>query len=219
MGRNERPALGWLRRLLDVVFALIAIMLLSPCFVAAALLIAVEDGRPIFFRQWRVGRNGEPFQILKFRTMRANGSGPLITARRDPRITKVGAWMRELKIDELPQLINVLQGTMSLIGPRPEVPQYVKYDDELWIQVLRSRPGITDLASLVYRDEEAILALAQDRDAYYRSVVLPDKLTLNVQYQQSRSLTSDLKLLWLTARYSFFPHGFNRDRILRSLSS
>jgi lipopolysaccharide/colanic/teichoic acid biosynthesis glycosyltransferase len=134
-------------------------------------------------------------------------------------VTKVGKWLRALKIDELPQLLNVLQGSMSLIGPRPEVPEYVEFDDEVWRQVLEQRPGITDLASLAFRQEEEILASAPDPVEYYRSVVLPQKLSLNLQYQQSRSLVLDLKLLWMTARYSFFPGGFDRNRILRALGA
>lgn len=211
------PARRRLPRLLDGALALAALLLLAPVFGLVALLILLEAGPPIFFLQWRVGRGGEPFRILKFRTMRSGSDGPAITARHDPRITRVGAWLRALKIDELPQLFNVLNGTMSLIGPRPEVPEYVHYNEDLWRSVLAWTPGITDLASLAYRDEEAILAGAPDRDAYYRAVVLPEKLRLNVQYQQSRCLASDLKLLWMTARYSFFPRGFDRDRILRTL--
>ena len=206
-----------LPRLLDGALALAALVLLSPLFGLAALLIVMEDGPPVFFRQWRVGRGGEPFRILKFRTMRAGSRGLPVTARRDPRITRVGTLLRALKIDELPQLLNVLRGTMSLIGPRPEVPEYVQYDEDLWRAVLACTPGITDLASLAYRDEEQILANAPDREAYYRAVVLPEKLRLNVRYQQSRCLASDLKLLWMTARYSFFPRGFDRGRILRAL--
>lgn len=206
-----------LPRLLDSALALAALTLLSPLFALAALLILLDDGPPVFFRQWRVGRGGEPFRILKFRTMRAGSRGLAITALDDSRITRAGAWLRAAKIDELPQLLNVLNGTMSLIGPRPEVPDYVRYDDDLWRTVLAWTPGITDLASLAFRDEEAVLAGAPDRDAYYRAVLLPEKLRLNVRYQRSRCLASDLKLLWMTARYSFFPHGFDRDGVLRAL--
>lgn len=205
-----------LPRFLDIVIALAAVLLLAPVFAVTALLIAAEDGQPILFRQKRIGRNGEPFHILKFRTMRAGAKGPAITAQRDPRVTRVGAQLRALKIDELPQLINVLRGDMSLIGPRPEVPEYVKLDDGLWQKVLDVRPGITDLASLALRDEEAILSSASDCDAYYRSVILPDKLRVNLDYQQTRCLASDLKLLWMTARYSFYRRGFERDRILKA---
>lgn len=145
-------------------------------------------------------------------------SGLPITVANDRRITKAGDWMRKFKLDELPQLINVARGEMSLIGPRPEVPEYVRFDDSVWREVLSTRPGITDLASLAYRNEEEVLLPAADPDTFYRTVILPEKLRLNVAYQKSRSLSRDLRLLWLTARYSFFPARFDRDRVLRSLS-
>jgi lipopolysaccharide/colanic/teichoic acid biosynthesis glycosyltransferase len=206
-------------RLPDVTISLAALVVLSPLFAAAALVILIFDGWPILFRQKRIGKYGEPFRILKFRTMRETDGGVGITASGDRRITRVGAWLRAFKIDELPQLINVLRGDMSMIGPRPEVPEYVKPDDDLWRRVLEISPGITDLASLAFRNEEAILAPAADPDAYYRSVILPEKLRLNLEYQRSRSFSRDLRLLWMTLRYSFFPRGFDRDRIVRSFGA
>jgi lipopolysaccharide/colanic/teichoic acid biosynthesis glycosyltransferase len=206
-------------RLLDVTGALIALIVLAPLFALAALLILLTDGRPILFRHGRVGRNGQPFLILKFRTMRTGSDGLAITTSNDGRVTKAGAWLRRLKIDELPQLVNVLRGEMSLIGPRPEAPEYVEFDDRRWRKVLAVRPGITDLATLAFRNEEEILGPASDPDTYYRSVILPEKLRLNLSYQQSRTLSRDFKLLWMTARYSFFPRGFDRDRVMRSLGA
>jgi lipopolysaccharide/colanic/teichoic acid biosynthesis glycosyltransferase len=206
-------------RLLDVAGALAALILLAPLLAIVTLLILISDGLPILFRQTRIGKNGEPFLILKFRTMRTGCGGSAITASGDRRVTRTGAWLRGLKIDELPQLINVLRGDMSLIGPRPEVPEYVEFADDRWRKVLEVRPGITDLASLAFRNEEAILGPAADPDAYYRSVILPEKLRLNLQYQRSRSLPRDLKLLCMTARYSFWPQGFDRDRIIRSFDA
>jgi lipopolysaccharide/colanic/teichoic acid biosynthesis glycosyltransferase len=200
----------FLMRLLDVAGALVAVVVLAPLFAIAALLILAGDGQPILFRQNRIGKRGEPFLILKFRTMREGNGGLAITTPCDRRVTGVGAWLRALKIDELPQLLNVLRGEMSLIGPRPEVPEYVALDDDLWQRVLEVSPGITDLASLAFRNEP---------DAYYRSVIRPEKLRLNLHYQRSRSLPRDLRLLWMTARYSFFPRGFDRDRIMRSLGA
>jgi lipopolysaccharide/colanic/teichoic acid biosynthesis glycosyltransferase len=205
-------------RLLDVAGALAALILLSPLLAIVTLLILVSDGLPILFRQTRIGKNGEPFLLLKFRTMRTDCSGSAITASGDRRVTRTGGWLRGFKIDELPQLINVVQGDMSLIGPRPEVPEYVELADDRWRKALEVRPGITDLASLAFRNEEAILGPAADRDAYYRSVILPEKLRLNLQYQRSRSAPRDLKLLWMTVRYSFCPRGFDRDRIIRSFA-
>lgn len=210
---------GHMMRALDVAGALGALIVLSPCLAIAALLVLVSDGRPILYRQTRIGKHGEPFSILKFRTMRVGWTGLAVTTRRDERVTRAGAWLRKLKFDELPQLINVLRGEMSLIGPRPEVPEYVEFDDARWRSVLEVRPGVTDLASLAFRNEEDLLDPADDPEVYYRSVILPQKLHLNLHYQRSRSLSRDLKLLWMTARYCFFPRGFDRDRILRSLGA
>ena len=200
--------------------ALVALIALAPLMALIAAAVLIGDGRPILYRQIRIGRNGRPFWILKFRSMGVRaGAGPSITAAHDRRVTRVGACLRKLKLDELPQLINVLRGDMNLIGPRPEVPDYVETDNPLWRTVLASAPGITDLATLAFRNEEEILGAAADPDAYYRSSILPAKLRLNLRYQQSRTLLRDLKLLWLTARYSFFPRGYDRERILRSLGA
>ncbi len=204
---------------LEAVISTLALIALSPILVVIALAVVVDDGFPVFYRQKRIGRNGRPFTILKFRTMRVNNSGSAITAANDRRVTRVGAILRKLKLDELPQLINVVRGDMSLIGPRPEVPDYVDFQNPLWREVLGSAPGITDLATLAFRNEEEILGGVSNPDAYYRSSILPDKLRLNIRYQQSRTRARDLKLLWLTARYSFFPRGYDRDRILRSLGA
>jgi len=217
--RCKPPAARRLSRAFDMVVSLAALILLAPLFALCALLILVDDGPPVLFRQTRIGRHGAPFTILKFRSMQTGHRGVPLTVSRDSRVTRVGAWLRALKIDELPQLLNVLHGSMSLIGPRPEVPEYVEFDDEIWREVLELRPGITDLASLAFRHEEAVLASAVDPVEHYRSVVLPEKLRLNLQYQRSRSFVLDLKLLCMTARYSFFPGGFDRDRILTALGA
>jgi lipopolysaccharide/colanic/teichoic acid biosynthesis glycosyltransferase len=214
--KNAKPAV---LMLMDAAAAAIALTLLAPVLLVLALLLVLADGRPIFFHQKRIGKDGQPFVILKFRTMRSSVSGPAITAASDCRITPLGKWLRRFKLDELPQLFNVLRGEMSLIGPRPEVPAYVDASDPLWRAVLRARPGITDLATLAFRNEEELLGPAADPEAHYRAVILPAKLRLNVLYQQSRTWSRDLKLLWLTARYSFFPRGFDRERILRSLGA
>jgi lipopolysaccharide/colanic/teichoic acid biosynthesis glycosyltransferase len=206
-----------LSRLLEAGIAVALLALLSPLLLLIAAAILMTDGSPVFFRQTRIGRSGHPFLILKFRTMRRVMQRALpITVANDRRITGTGAWLRRFKLDELPQLWNVVKGEMSLIGSRPEVPEYVHVDDVLWRAILQSRPGITDLATLAYRNEEEILLPADDPDAYYRTVLLPAKLRLNLAYQQSRSLHRDLRLLWLTARYSLFPAGFDRERVLRS---
>lgn len=212
----KEPALS---RCVDVAGSLAALLLLSPVLLTVAVLIVFEDGRPILFRQKRVGRHGELFDVLKFRTMRAQDEGPAITMAGDQRITRLGAKLRKYKLDELPQFLCVLRGDMSLIGPRPEVPEYVAPEDDVWQRALALKPGITNLATLAFRDEEDLLADAQDADSFYRAAVLPEKLRLNIQYQRTRSLFRDFKLLWMTARYSLFPRGFDRDRILRSFGA
>jgi lipopolysaccharide/colanic/teichoic acid biosynthesis glycosyltransferase len=202
ISRRQWQQLG--ARVFDCVFAVAGFILFSPVFAAAALLKSICDGRPILFCQTRVGMRGRPFRIMKFRTMRTKAEGAAITASGGHRVRAAGAWLRRLKIDEVPQLVNVLVGDMSLIGPRPEVPEFVDHDDSLWREVLGVRPGITDLASLTFQDEEAILGAAANPAVDYRSVILPERLRLNLHYQRLRLLWRDLKLLWMTGRYSFF---------------
>jgi lipopolysaccharide/colanic/teichoic acid biosynthesis glycosyltransferase len=189
------------------------LLCLLPVFVAISLAILWDDGRPIFFGQTRVGRNGRPFAIWKFRTMRVGVQGSAITAAGDRRITRVGDWLRALKLDELPQLFNVMKGDMSLIGPRPEVPEYVQLGSPMWQAVLQVRPGITDLATLIHRNEEQILGAFEDPNAAYRDSVLPAKLYLNLEYLHSRTFWRDLQLIFLTVRYSLFPKRFDLDHI------
>lgn len=198
------PATRGCGRCFDVVCAFAGLLLLGPLLLLIALLILFLDGRPVLFRQERVGRRGKPFLVWKFRTMRtqAPGSkGPLITAACDPRITKLGSWLRRLKLDELPQLYNVLRGQMSVIGPRPEVKRYVHLEDPSWRLVLSVRPGLTDLATLAYVDEEETLAIYEDPEVEYRETILPRKLALNVQYLRLRSRHTDLRLVVLTILY------------------
>lgn len=206
------------RRALDVMVSAAVLALVAPVLAIAAAAIVIEDGRPVIFRQKRIGRGGKPFLILKLRSMRNNREGRALTVAGDARVTRAGAWLRKHKLDELPQFWNVLRGDMSLIGPRPEVPEYVRMEDALWQPVLAVRPGITDPASLLFRNEEELLGRARDPEACYRAEVLPAKLRLNGWYQRSRSLGSDLKLLWLTARYSFWPGGFDGRRVARALA-
>jgi lipopolysaccharide/colanic/teichoic acid biosynthesis glycosyltransferase len=203
-------------RAFDLLIGLAALIALAPVLFAVAVVVLVNDGRPLFFHQKRVGRNGRLFEIWKFRTMRTANQGCAITAAGDERVTGAGVWLRKLKLDELPQLFNVVKGDMSLIGPRPEVPEFVELNDAVWQAVLAVRPGITDLASLLYRDEEQILKPETDPAEFYRAAVLPAKLRLNLQYLETRSWRRDMKLLWLTARYSFFPRGFDPHRVARS---
>jgi lipopolysaccharide/colanic/teichoic acid biosynthesis glycosyltransferase len=208
----------WVKRALDRTAATVGLIFLSPVLVLVATAILLEDGWPVFFRQERVGRNFRPFQLVKFRSMRANPGGARITAGHDPRITRLGRFLRRYKIDELPQLWNVVKGEMSLVGPRPEVPEYVTAGDPCWQAILQVRPGITDLASLVYRDEEEILARQSNPEQYYRESVLPEKQALNLQYLRSASLRLELKLILRTIHYSMAPAGFDAHRVRSEFS-
>ncbi|MFN7923985.1 MAG: sugar transferase [Bryobacteraceae bacterium] len=201
------------RNLLDRALAAAGLIATAPIGLLAAAAIVIDDPGPVFFRQKRVGRDGQPFELWKFRSMRRNNGGAQITAASDSRITRVGRLLRKFKLDELPQLWNVVRGDMSLIGPRPEVPRYVDERDPVWTRVLSVRPGITDLATLVFRNEEEILAKAEDPERLYRERVLPDKLALNLEYIGKRNLFVDCKLLWWTVRYSFAPGGFESSKI------
>ena len=201
------------KALFDRLAAAVGLIVLSPLLLLAAVAIILEDALPVFFRQIRIGRDGKTFQLWKFRSMRNGLSGTRITAANDPRLTWVGRILRKYKIDELPQLWNVLKGEMSLVGPRPEVPAFVDLGDPAWQAVLQLKPGITDVASLVYRHEEEILGAASDPEPYYCDHILPAKLALNQHYIQSRSFRLDLKVILLTVRYSFFPKGFDPKRL------
>jgi lipopolysaccharide/colanic/teichoic acid biosynthesis glycosyltransferase len=193
------------RHILDRSVALLGLLVLSPILLLVGLAILVESGRPIFFGQDRVGRRGKLFRILKFRTMRQGQSGPAITAGGDPRITGTGKFLRKFKLDELPQLWNVARGDMSLVGPRPEVPRFVDMNSPAWQSVLSVRPGITDPASIAYRNEESLLATAADPIRFYQESVLPAKLALNLAYLRKRSLWLDLKVIVQTVLCAVFP--------------
>ena len=185
------------KRILDVAVSSVALVVLSPVLIVIGVVVASSSRGGAFFRQQRVGRDGTPFTMLKFRSMttsqdtRANA----FTPGQRHRITTVGAILRKTKLDELPQLWNVLIGDMSLVGPRPEVPQWTKVYPKRWEVVLSVRPGITDPASIEYRDEESILASAEDPDACYRDEILPRKLDLSEAYVRNRSFLGDLAIL------------------------
>jgi lipopolysaccharide/colanic/teichoic acid biosynthesis glycosyltransferase len=166
---------------------------------AAALAILIDTGRPILFRQERVGRNFIGFQIVKFRTMRNRSSGPQITVRGDCRITRVGKVLRITKLDEFPQFWNVLRGDMSIVGPRPEVPEFVELYKERYLTILRVRPGITDLASIQFRHEETMLAQSENALSDYRDRILPIKLDLADSYLLKQSVLVDLSIIARTA--------------------
>ena len=189
------------KRLFDLIVAAVALLLLSPLLLGVALLVRLDSPGPVLFRQQRVGRHGVPFRIHKFRTMVHGAAGPALTVGADPRITRVGAFLRRTRLDELPQLIDVLQGTMSLVGPRPELPRYVaQYPADLRERVLALRPGITDPSSLAFIDEAELLARAADPEREYVQVILPAKLKRAAEYAERASLASDLSVLWATLR-------------------
>jgi len=204
------------QRTFDVMCAATGLLLLSPLFAVVTLLILVSDGRPILFSQLRTGRHGTQFRIWKFRTMRAGVTGNSITAAGDGRITATGVWLRKFKLDELPQLFNVLRGDMCLVGPRPEVPEYVDQRSRMWEAILQVPPGITDVASLLYRDEEALLGTAHDPDRFYRETLLPAKLCLSLAYMSTRSMWSDIRLIVLTVHSSLSPGRLDPSRIRRA---
>ena len=201
------------------LLAAAGLLIASPVLAAIGTAVAVFDGRPAFFRQTRIGRNGKPFRLWKFRTMRPGAPGSRITAGGDCRVTRIGKFLRKYKLDELPQLWNVVVGEMALIGPRPEAPAFVDAANPVWTAVLASRPGITDLATIVYRDEEDVLRSAADVEQYYREVLLPRKLALNLEYTSVRCWRTDLELLWLTVRYSLHPRGFDAAHVQRRILS
>jgi lipopolysaccharide/colanic/teichoic acid biosynthesis glycosyltransferase len=191
-----------MKRWIDLGGAVCGLVLLVPVFVVVAVLIKVDGGGPVFFRQVRVGRGGMRFRIWKFRTMvvDAEQMGGSLTASADPRVTGIGHWLRKYKLDELPQLLNVLCGNMSLVGPRPEVPEYVALYDGEQRKVLDLYPGITDPASLKYFNEGALLAKANDADRTYREEIMPDKIKLNLQHAQVASRWRDLVIVVRTVK-------------------
>ena len=189
-----------MKRLLDVLASGCGLLVLAPLFGVIAAAIRLDSPGPVLFRQERIGRGFKPFSIYKFRTMIVDAplKGGLLTAGEDPRITRAGRWLRGSKLDELPQLLNVLLGDMSLVGPRPEVRRYVELFRDHYDTILLVRPGITDWASLKYRDESAILAQAADPEQEYLNRILPDKLRLAEEYVRQSSVRLDLTLIFLT---------------------
>ncbi len=188
------------KRIFDLFFSLIGLLFLLPVFLLIALLIKLESKGPVFYLQMRVGRNGKDFKLYKFRTMfpDSDKKGLLTVGMRDPRITRTGYFLRKYKLDELPQLINVLAGDMSFVGPRPEVRKYVEKYSPAELAVLEVKPGITDLASLTYINENAILAQSADPENTYLKEVMPHKLALNLEYIQKTSLWFDIKIILQT---------------------
>ncbi len=189
-------------RFLDVVFSLIGIVLLSPVFLLVAIWIRLDSKGPVFYRQQRIGRYGAAFSLYKFRSMRLDADkGSLLTfSDTDARITKPGRFIRKYKIDELPQLLNVLAGEMSIVGPRPEVKKYVDLYTEEQRNVLKVRPGITDIASITYYNENKMLESQNDPEQYYIHHIMPDKIRLNKLYIDNPSTANYFRIIFLTIK-------------------
>lgn len=189
-----------MKRLFDITASGLGLLVLSPLFLILAVWIKLDSPGPVFYRQVRVGRGNKDFRLFKFRSMRVGSDkkGLITVGGHDPRVTRSGYYIRKYKLDELPQLINVFVGDMSLVGPRPEVRKYVDLYTPEQLRVLDVRPGITDMASIRYRNENELLEQAADPEQYYRDVVMQDKLRINLEYVADHSFVNDLKIIFMT---------------------
>jgi lipopolysaccharide/colanic/teichoic acid biosynthesis glycosyltransferase len=189
------------KRIFDILFSVSVLLLLFPILLIIGVLIILESRGGMFFSQKRIGKNEQAFQILKFRTMflDAEKKGQITVGDRDPRITRVGFFLRKYKLDELPQFWNVLIGEMSIVGPRPEVPYYVNFYDKNQRQVFKVKPGITDYASLKYFDENVLLGKSENPEQTYIQEIMPQKLALNLEYVNHHNFSKDLKIIGKTA--------------------
>ncbi len=189
-----------IKRLFDIIFSLIGLIILSPILILIAIFIKIDSKGPIFFRQLRVGRYNKDFKIFKFRTMQIDSDklGLLTVGDKDPRVTKVGYFLRKYKLDEFPQLINVLIGNMSFVGPRPEVRKYVNFYSEEDLQILNAKPGITDYATIKYRNEAELIKQANDTEKAYIEDIMPKKIKLNKVYLDNNNILTDIKIIFKT---------------------
>jgi lipopolysaccharide/colanic/teichoic acid biosynthesis glycosyltransferase len=189
-----------MKRFVDIISSLIVLLIGLPFFLVIAVLIVVSSKGGVFFIQKRVGKNNLDFNLYKFRTMKPNSEskGQITVGGRDARITKIGYWLRKFKMDEFPQLINVIKGDMSIVGPRPEVRKYVSLYSDEQLKVLTVRPGLTDIASLEYIDENELLGKSTNPEATYINEIMPKKLELNLKYIAHQSLWLDIKLIFKT---------------------
>ncbi|MBA3354614.1 MAG: sugar transferase [Pyrinomonadaceae bacterium] len=195
-----------LPRAVEVILAVLGLAVTAPLWIVAAISVAASSPGPILFRQERLGRNGIPFTLYKFRTMRAAQGGLQVTARDDARVTPVGRVLRLMKLDEWPELWNVALGDMSLVGPRPEVPRYVELDDPLWQQIFHVRPGLTDPVAVHLRNEEELMSRVEgDRERFYVQTLLRYKLLGNLAYLKKRTWRSDIAVLFKTIAVVTFP--------------
>lgn len=190
-----------MKRLMDVVFSFFILMAFLPFGFIISICIALESRGGVFYRQERIGLGGKPFMLLKFRSMRPNAElqGKLTVGARDPRVTRVGAFVRRYKLDEFPQFINVLRGDMTVVGPRPEVIEYVRHYTAEQRKVLDYKPGITDLASISYFEENKLLAKSRDPERTYLEEIMPNKIRINLEYQLTATVWRDLGVVWKTA--------------------
>jgi len=190
------------KRMFDLFFSLTGLLFLLPVFLLVLILIKLESKGPVFYQQVRVGLNQRPFNLIKFRTMCCNADkmGLLTIGEHDSRVTGIGAWLRKYKVDELPQLLNILKGEMSFVGPRPEVPKYVEMYDPNQRRVLTVKPGITDWASIRYIDENRLLATADDPENFYIHTVIPSKINQNLEYIDHHNLWIDCKIISYTLK-------------------
>jgi len=193
------------KRVFDILFSLFALIVLSPLFVVISILIILDSKGSIFFIQKRVGKDGKDFTLIKFRTMlkESEAKGLLTVGEKDKRITRIGGRLRKYKMDELPQLINIVKGEMSFVGPRPEVRKYVEFYSPAQLEVLSVKPGLTDYASLEYINESELLKSFADPEKAYIDKVMPDKLALNLQYINEQGFLNDLEIIWKTIRQIF----------------
>lgn len=189
-----------MKRFLDIIFSGLGLICLSPLFVFLALWVKLDSPGPVFYRQVRVGRNNRDFKLYKFRSMRVDSDkkGLITIGGHDPRVTQSGYYIRKYKLDEFPQRINVFLGDMSLVGPRPEVRKYVDMYTDEQMHVLDVRPGITDMASIYYRNENELLEKANNPEKYYREVIMQDKLRINLEYVRNHSVIGDFRMILKT---------------------
>lgn len=195
-----------IKRLFDIVFSIFGLVLISPILIFISISIKLNSRGPIFYSQVRIGKNHIKFELLKFRTMveNADKGGLLTVGSRDSRVTKIGYYLRKFKLDELPQLLNIVKGEMSFVGPRPEVEKYVNLYNQEQLKVLNVKPGLTDFASIEYMDENAILAKSNNPEQSYIQEVMPEKLKLNAKYIEQQSLFTDLKIILKTLKKIVF---------------
>ena len=194
-----------LKRSFDIFFSFFGLIILSPIFLLIFVLVKTDSKGPVIYKQTRVGKDGKDFSVLKFRSMKqdSESKGLLTVGGKDPRITKTGYFIRKYKLDELPQIINVLKGEMSFVGPRPEVRKYVLLYDEVQKKVLNVKPGITDVASIKYRNENELLEGSDDPESFYIKEIMPVKLKMNLEYINDRSFFKDIKVILNTLKTIF----------------